>query len=275
MINASIVLYNNPENEIEKLINIISKSPLILNIFLIDNSINKNLSIFKDYKKVNYVHNSKNIGFGAAHNIAFNKSIKQEIDYHLIINPDIEFDVIILSQILDYMNCNSDIAVLMPKIVYPNGNIQRIAKLIPSPIQYFARRFIPFKWLKEKINNEYEIINYDYSYSLDVPFLSGCFLIFRVNVLKKIGGFDEKIFLYFEDNDICRKILKEGYRAVVYPFVSVIHDHTPKSFFNLKNIKIYFKSGIYYFNKWGWFLDEKRCFYNNNTKNKINEYRKI
>lgn len=275
MINTSIVLFNNPENEIENLINLISKSEHVLNIFLIDNSSKNILSKFRNYNKVKYFYNSENIGFGAAHNIAFEKSILQNIDYHLIINPDIEFETNIITSLIDFLDNQKDIGVLMPKVIYPNGEIQRLAKLIPSPLQYFARRFIPIKWLKKIINNRYELKDYDYSYILDVPFLSGCFLIFRVHVLKEIGGFDNKIFLYFEDNDICRKILNKGYRSVIFPFVSVVHDHTPKSFLNFKNLRIYFKSGIYYFNKWGWFFDKSREIYNNKTLSKINEYRKV
>lgn len=275
MINTSIVLFNNPENEIENLINLISKSEHVLNIFLIDNSSKNILSKFRNYNKVKYFYNSENIGFGAAHNIAFEKSILQNIDYHLIINPDIEFETNIITSLIDFLDNQKDIGVLMPKVIYPNGEIQRLAKLIPSPLQYFARRFIPIKWLKKIINNRYELKDYDYSYILDVPFLSGCFLIFRVHVLKEIGGFDNKIFLYFEDNDICRKILNKGYRSVIFPFVSVVHDHTPKSFLNFKNLRIYFKSGIYYFNKWGWFFDKSREMYNNKTLSKINEYRKV
>jgi GT2 family glycosyltransferase len=275
MINTSIVLFNNPENEIENLINLISKSEHVLNIFLIDNSSKNILSKFRNYNKVKYFYNSENIGFGAAHNIAFEKSILQNIDYHLIINPDIEFETNIITSLIDFLDNQKDIGVLMPKVIYPNGEIQRLAKLIPSPLQYFARRFIPIKWLKKIINNRYELKDYDYSYILDVPFLSGCFLIFRVHVLKEIGGFDNKIFLYFEDNDICRKILNKGYRSVIFPFVSVVHDHTPKSFLYFKNLRIYFKSGIYYFNKWGWFFDKSREIYNNKTLSKINEYRKV
>jgi hypothetical protein len=83
-----------------------------------------------------------------------------------------------------------------------------------------------------------------------------------MDVIEQIKGFDERIFLYFEDNDICRKILNEGARTTVYPFVQVTHDHIVKSFFNLKNIMIYFKSGVYYFNKWGWIFDKDRGIQN-------------
>jgi GT2 family glycosyltransferase len=272
MINSSVVLYNNSILEIEKLTEVIDRSCIEKN-YLIDNSSKK---LFKhNFNKSQLITSNVNIGFGSAHNIAFEKSFEEGVKYHIIINPDIEFKEDIIQEIIKYMDENPYIGVVMPKIIYPDDRIQRLAKLIPSPLEYFARRFIPFNWIKNRINNRYELITYDYTYPLDAPFLSGCFLVFRVDVLEKIGGFDEKIFLYFEDNDICRKILKEGYRTVVYPFVSVVHDHTPKSFFNLKNIIIYFKSGIYYFNKWGWIFDKDRKKRNKNTLTTIYNHNKL
>ena len=272
-VNTSIVLYNISNYELKKLLSCFQFT-IVSKTILIDNSSNILSNLIKS-PNIDYIYNNSNLGFGKAHNIAFKKSIEENAKYHIIINPDIEFKEDIIQEIIKYMDENQDIGVVMPQILYPDGTIQRLAKLIPSPIEYFVRRFIPFKWFKSKINNLYELFDYDYSYPLDVPFLSGCFLVFRVDVLKKIGGFDENIFLYFEDNDICRKIIKAGYRTVVYPFVSVVHDHTPKSFFNLKNIKIYFKSGIYYFNKWGWFFDKDRSIENKKTLNLIANGKKL
>jgi hypothetical protein len=262
---GSIVCYKSNKDQLKKAINSFLKADLNLKLILVDNSPSDELKDILEDKRVEYIFNPSNPGFGTAHNIAFEKSFEEGAKYHIIINPDIEFKGDIIQEIIKYMDENPDIGVVMPKIIYPDGRIQRLAKLIPRPIEYFVRRFIPFKWLKSKINNRYELFDYDYSYPLDVPFLSGCFLVFRVDILEMIGGFDENIFLYFEDNDICRKILKAGYRTVVYPFVSVVHDHTPKSFFNIRNIKIYFNSGIYYFNKWGWVYDRDRKKSNNYT----------
>jgi GT2 family glycosyltransferase len=262
MIGLSIVCYNNEIQFIQQVISCIYSVKIDFKLYLEDNSSSKKLNELSDIYQLEYSHNKTNIGFGAAHNNAFRKSIKDKKKYHVIINPDIFFDENVVEKLVDFMENNPNVGAVMPKVVYPDGRIQRLAKLIPSPLEYFARRFIPFNWIKNRINNRYELINYDYTYA---PFLSGCFLVLRVDVLKKIGGFDENIFLYFEDNDICRKILKEGYRTVVNPFVSVVHDHTPKSFFNIKNIMIYFKSGIYYFNKWGWVFDRQRLISNKKT----------
>ena len=260
-INCSIVLYRNTKEQIQTVIECCLSIPE-LQVILIDNSPTDYLKDVISDSRILYFHRPDNPGFGAAHNIAFNISIKEKVKYHFIINPDIHFDKFVMHEIIKYCEQNQNVGAVMPKVVFPDGRIQRLAKLIPSPLEYFARRFIPITYLKKIINNRYELKNYDYSYILDAPFLSGCFLCFRTDVIEQIKGFDERIFLYFEDNDICRKILNEGTRTIVYPFVYVTHDHVVKSFFNLKNIMIYFKSGIFYFNKWGWLFDKDRGIQN-------------
>jgi GT2 family glycosyltransferase len=115
-----------------------------------------------------------------------------------------------------------------------------------------------------KLTSQYDKI-------IDVPFLSGCFLFCRTDVFIKIGGFDDNLFLYMEDVDLIRRFISFGKRAVIYPFVFAIHDHEFKKINNLNTFKIFFKSAFYYFNKWGWILDEERKRLNSNTLNQINK----
>lgn len=79
-----------------------------------------------------YIFNNKNIGYGAAHNIALRKSIEQSTDYHLVVNPDITFESEILDKIATFMNKNTEIGHLMPKVFYPNVQIQYLCKLLPA-----------------------------------------------------------------------------------------------------------------------------------------------
>ena len=102
----------------------------------------------------------------------------------------------------------------------------------------------------------------DYNKIMDVPYLSGCFMFFRVSALREIGLFDERFFMYPEDIDITRR-MHERFRTVFYPEVSVIHNHARQSYVSFKMLKVHIVNIIKYFNKWGWFFDKERKRINN------------
>jgi GT2 family glycosyltransferase len=265
-LTVSIVLYENDINMIKRVVKCTLKSNLVCQLFLIDNSTTDRLKNVSSDDRVSYIHNQTNIGFGCAHNIAINK-LNDMSKYHLILNPDIYFDDDILNNLLSYMENNNNIGILMPKILYPNSSLQPLAKLLPSPLDLFLRRINIYKKINENILRKYELRDFNYDKIIEVPFLSGCFMLCRTSVLKKVLGFDPNIFLFMEDVDICRRVNKINYKTIVYPFSYVFHDHEKKSILKFRNFKIYIKSAIYYFNKWGWFFDIQRKKLNNHTLN--------
>jgi GT2 family glycosyltransferase len=105
----------------------------------------------------------------------------------------------------------------------------------------------------QNINFSYEYRDFDYNQEIyNIPYFSGCFMFFRMNIFKEIGYFDERIFMYIEDADITRRVLSK-YKTVYYPDAEVYH-HFEKG--SHKKIKLMFYSihgAIIYFNKWGWF----------------------
>jgi len=254
MINISIVLYNQLLSEILPLIECLCKSANISQVFLIDNS----PSVNPEYKKlpVNYHYTGKNRGYGAAHNIAIRQTIEQGIPYHLVINPDISFDPSILVEIVDFMNNNPDIGLLMPKVLYPTGEIQYLCKLIPTPFDLIVRRFLPKSWTRKQ-SDKFELRESGYNQIMDVPYLSGCFMFLRTKTLEKTGLFDERFFMYPEDIDLTRRIHRQ-YRTVFYPNVSIIHHHAQSSYISTKMLFIHIINMIKYFNKWGWIIDKER-----------------
>ncbi|MEI6752670.1 MAG: glycosyltransferase [Paludibacter sp.] len=266
MINVSIVLYNHSLSEIKPLVETLRKSELVSAIFLIDNSPKRNNEF--EQLTVDYIFNSKNLGYGTAHNIAIQKTIKQNIPYHLVVNPDISFDVTILAKILHFMDSNPEIGHLMPKVFYPNDEIQFLCKLLPSPFDLIFRRFLPEGWTRKRME-EFELRNLGYNKIMDVPYLSGCFMFLRSEALKKVGLFDERFFMYPEDIDLTRRIHRE-YRTVYFPDVSIIHHHARDSYVNMKMLWIHTLNMIRYFNKWGWFFDSERKKINKNTLNQFN-----
>jgi len=184
-LSISIVLYHNNIEQVERVVNSVLNSNLNIKIYLVDNSLNNNLKQLEMIdKKIEYVYNNANIGFGKAHNIAMRKSIQDNIPYHLVLNPDVFFEKAVLEELYDYMQQNKEIGNIMPKVLYPDGNIQYLCKLLPTPIDLIFRRFIPFKSWREKRNEKYELRFTGYNKIMEVPYLSGCFMFIRTSILK-------------------------------------------------------------------------------------------
>jgi len=269
-LTASLVTYNNDVEMLKKAIHSFFNTDLNVKLYIIDNSPKDNLKLLKELypDRIEYIFNPSNPGFGAAHNIALKKAVL-ESPYHLLLNPDIYFNKGVNKSILDYMNKNEEVGLLMPKIVYPDGSTQYVAKLLPTPVDFFVRRMIPIKSVKEKINNRFELRESGYNKIMEVPFLSGCYLVVRTEALKTSGFFDENYFMFCEDIDFCRNIINSGYKSIFFPEQEVVHAHVVKSFKSKKILKIYTKSMLYYFNKWGWFFDKERRRLNSKTLNQF------
>lgn len=254
MLNISIVLYKHTYSQIAHLVEILRKSTLVLEVYLLDNSPIPTTEF--QHLKVTYIFTGENLGYGTAHNIAIKKSIEHNIPYHLVVNPDISFQPEILMQIEQFMNINSSVGHLMPKVLYPNGEIQYLCKLIPTPFDLIFRRFLPRSWTKKR-TERFELRSSGYNRIMDVPYLSGCFMFLRTKALKDVGLFDERFFMYPEDIDLTRRIHRR-YRTVFYPEVSIIHHHAQSSYLNLKMLFVHTFNMIKYFNKWGWVFDKER-----------------
>lgn len=255
MINISLVLYNHTVAEIEPLIQLLRQSKLTNEVYLIDNS-PKQTPEFSLLQVIYIFNNGNNIGYGAAHNIAIRKSIEQNIPYHLVINPDISFEPEIINRITDFMDKNTEIGHLMPKVFYPDGQIQYLCKLLPTPFDLIFRRFLPESWTR-KNRDRFEMRRTGYNKIMAVPYLSGCFMFLRTEALKEVGLFDERFFMYPEDIDLTRRIHRK-FRTVFYPEVSIVHHHAHSSYINFKMLGIHIVNMIKYFNKWGWFFDRER-----------------
>ena len=257
-ISASIVLYHNKQEQIKKVIKSFLNTSLNVKLYLVDNSSSNALKeLSKIDGKIEYIFNNANLGYGKAHNIAMLKNIEDDIPYHIVLNPDIYFDNNVLEELYNYMEDNEDIGNIIPQVLYPNGKIQYLTKLLPTPVDLIFRRFIPLKSLKEKRNEKFELKFTKYKNIANIPSLSGCFMFLRTSVLKDVGLFDENIFMYLEDTDLNRRIHIK-YKTIFYPKVSIIHKYAKESYVNKTLLKYHIQSAIYYFNKWGWFFDKQR-----------------
>jgi GT2 family glycosyltransferase len=255
-ITASIVTYKNDLELLNGAIQSFLDTDLKCKLYILDNSPTNLISTMCKDRRIEYIFNNSNKGFGYAHNIILRERSKLG-RYHIILNPDISYEKNVVEKLFDFLNENDEIGLVMPKILYPNGKIQYLAKLLPTPVEWIGRFFMPSKKWKNKRNYKFELQFTGYDKIMDVPYLSGCFMFIRSSVLSEIGVFDEGIFMYGEDTDLTRRIHLK-YRTVFYPHVHVYHEFHKESHKNLRLFWIHVKAAIYYFNKWGWIFDNER-----------------
>ena len=256
-ITASIVIYNSQKEDIQTVVTCAASSIIDI-LYVIDNALTACLKNFvlELSKKVIYIQGHGNVGYGAGHNIAIREAINQNAIYHLVLNPDINFTEVTIENLKNYMDANPRVGQIMPKIVYPNGELQYLCKLIPTPLDLMFKRFFSFKF-NEKRAYKFQLKFTGYEKTMNIPYLSGCFMFFRVSALKEIGLFDERFFMYPEDIDITRR-MHEKYLTIFFPDVEIVHAHAAESRKRLKMLLIHIVNMIRYFNKWGWIFDRKR-----------------
>lgn len=257
-VTASIVLYNTNESELLRVIDGIFKTKANLKLYLIDNSLKDDLKTFSDYNsQIIYIHNPSNPGFGAAHNMAIQKAFESGVKYHFVVNPDIYFDEDVVSLMISFMEEDVSIGMMMPQILNLDGTVQNLPKLLPSPFSILWRKLKRPAKAYEKFINQYELRQVAKEMIYDAPVLSGCFTLLNLEAIKKVGMYDDKFFMYFEDWDLSRRMHKH-YKTIYFPLVSVYHGYESGANKSSKLFKIFVNSAITYFNKWGWLFDSER-----------------
>lgn len=270
-VSCSVVLYNTTKEDFTNVLFSLEGEIMISKIFIVDNSPTKLIYIdhfITKSKKIEYYHTPSNPGFGASHNLAITKSIQENFEFHFIVNPDVIFDKGVTNSMLSFINKDSSIGLMMPQILNHDGTIQNLPKLLPSLFSIFMRKLKRPKRVYEKFINKYEFRSGDKDKIYNLPVLSGCFTLLRIKVIEELGMYDDRYFMYFEDWDLSRRIHKK-YKTLYYPNVSVYHGYESGANKSFNLFKIYLKSLIIYFNKWGWLIDKDRRKINQKALNQL------
>ena len=273
-LTASVVLFNTPRSQIESLFKSVIDSKCVDIFYIIDNSPNDKWRILEEEyadcgTKIRYIHNA-NLGYGTSHNLAMHEAIESGAVYHVVLNPDIYFDSNVLPELIKFMKENTDAAYVLPKVTYPNGEIQYLCKLLPTPGDLIFRRFLPKSW-GVKRNDRYCLKASGYDKVINPPCLSGCFMFMRLSILQKNEiFFDDGYFMYCEDFDLIRRLHRVA-KTLYFPGVTIVHDHARESYKSKKMLWAHIRSAVRYFNKWGWMFDKERRVMNKKVLGEISQ----
>lgn len=255
-VSASLVLYKTDRNTIGRLLRCVRMSTTPLELFILDNSPEPCL-LAGDLALPNYQFLNQNLGYGKAHNLAMEEALRRGFDYHIILNPDIYFDQHTVGKLAEFMESSPRTGLVMPEVRYPDGEMQYLCKLLPTPMDLFGRRFLARLRYSRRKSERLEMRELGYDRQISAPWLSGCFMFLRLEVVRTVGGFDPRYFMYAEDLDLSRRI-HERFETIYFPGASIVHDHAKESFKSVKMMFIHVLNVCRYFNKWGWIFDAER-----------------
>jgi N-acetylglucosaminyl-diphospho-decaprenol L-rhamnosyltransferase len=140
------------------------------------------------------IANPRNEGYGRANNIGVAAATTP---YVLIVNPDLELQSGGAAALLAAAKCYPDAGMLAPRIVEPSGRIFLQPRSLLSPAHLNRSGDMPIP-----------------TGDACLPFLSGACLLIRRETFLALGGFDQNIFLFYEDDDLCRRMRDAGHSLV-------------------------------------------------------------
>lgn len=193
-----------------------------------------------------------NVGYGRGHNLAIERADSQ---FHLVLNPDVIMEPDTLSLAIELMEQHADVGLVVPEVRDPQGKLQFLCRRYPNVFDLLLRGFAPRSIRNVFANrlHRYEMRDaYEASEEIwDPAVVSGCFMFFRTNVLRALGGFDPRYFLYFEDYDLSVRTAKVA-RILYSTRVRIIHYGGGAARKGGLHMRLFAASAIRFYNRFGW-----------------------
>lgn len=258
LLTVSIVTFKSDPDELARTLSSLSAAlsgfdPADVAITVIDNSLEDRISAFLLERlagwRTQFLHGHGNVGFGRGHNLALGQAGR----FHLILNPDIEMEPDALRVCLDFMLAQPQCGLLTPKATWPDGTRQYLCKRYPAAFDLMLRGFAPAGirqfFAGRLARYEMQAETQDHVY-WGPPIASGCFMLFRGDVLKALGGFDPGYMLYFEDFDLSLRAGRLAQTAYV-PQVRIVHAGGHAARKGFWHIRQFARSGLRFYRKHG------------------------
>lgn len=223
---ASIVNYRTPwllAACLDALASAQNNEGLTLSVTVVDNASNDGSAelVAERFGWVRLIRNPRNVGFGRAHNQALRGA---EARHLLVLNADTAPRPGALRRLVDELDAQPDVAVVGPRLRYPDGRVQPSRRRFPTVATLFLestqlQRF----WPDNAVLRRYYVADRSDAEVQDVDWLVGACLCVRAAAAAQVGLFDERFFLYSEEIDWCRRFKAAGWRVVYVPDADVVH----------------------------------------------------
>lgn len=210
---AVVILNFKVKNETINCIQSLKKSEYKnLDIIVVDNNSCDGLA--QEIQKidgVSFISNNKNLGYTGGNNIGIKKALSNNADYIFILNPDTLVDKNAIGSLLSTAE-RENAAIVGPKILFSDKKTIWYAGGTLDLANVLGRH----RGVDEKDNGQYKKIE-------ETDNVTGGAMFVKREVFEKIGLFDDKYFLYYEDSDFCYRAKKAGFKLFFDPFAIIYH----------------------------------------------------
>ena len=196
------------------------------------------------------VRGQGNVGYGRANNLVL-EELRSEV--HLVMNPDVELQPGALVAALEAMRDDPSIGIVAPSVRDAAGAPGHLCKRYPSVWVLLLRGFAP-RFARQAFArrlDDYEMRDLPSDRRSAVPLASGCFMLVRTALFKRLRGFDPRFFMYFEDYDLSLRAGREA-QVVYVPAARIVHHGGDAAAKGARHVAWFLASAWRFFARHGW-----------------------
>ena len=233
----SILNYNGKEDTIAclKSLDNLRIGENLVQVLVIDNASREEVheaDLTLKHIPVALIKNKDNLGFAGGHNVGLRYAIEKNMDYVMILNNDTVVHENLLIELLKTAKENEKAGVIAPKIYFASGSEyhkERYKKEDLGKVIWFAGGIIDWKNMIGHHRGVDDVDKGQFDKVEEIEYGSGCCLLLKREVLEKVGFFDDRYFLYYEDGDLQERIKKHGYTIIFSPKAKLWHKNAASS----------------------------------------------
>jgi len=200
--------------------------------------------VAREFPTVRLICNETNLGYARANNVGIAASRGR---YILLLNSDTVVPAAALAKLVAFMETHPEAAACSPQLVGVDGRPQPYAFGCDPTPGYLLRRGLYRLLLRRPLHD------WDTAKVQEVDWVSGACLLVRRSAIDQIGLLDERFFMYFEDNDWCRRMRAAGWQIYYNPAIAITHIGGQGLVQNPAAQRAYYRSLEYFYAKhFGW-----------------------
>lgn len=222
----------------------------LFELIVVDNDKNEKLkkAIVKTFPSVKYIASGGNIGYGRAVNLGVKHA---QGKYLFVINPDTLVEHGCIKNLYKVVSSSDKIGMVGPVQLDKQGKqYDLLGTKILTPLRgIFVLSFLNKLFPNSLIAKDFWIKKKNFTGLVEVPTISGAAFMIKKALFEKLGGFDSQFFLYFDENDLCKRLVDKGYKNYIVGEAKLVHYWSIDTDLNEKTQRIFSKSRFLYFKK--------------------------